>query len=259
MPTIPLTEPMSARYIYINPETNQVHLLVPIVQGQEISTDNTCKSTAALSEFESSAHGELNSYKSALEFDLHLLGDSSLQKESKEEESSILKACKEARLTQISAYIEALPSMKGKYSAAIASMMQAPSNLYSIQLRPHDQDPQSKVVNPIFSIERTNDAGGNPKSALYNAMYAAYPNIKPAPLDPKSMLDAAVLSALPGASISFTTIQAEMTTQCKKLFNIPVDFTQDSKNSTVSQTSIDTLMGFSPAAPATTQDYIDAL
>ena len=259
MPTIPLTEPMSARYIYINPETNQVHLLVPIVQGQEISTDNTCKSTAALSEFESSAHGELNSYKSALEFDLQLLGDSSLQKESKEEESSTLKGCKEARLTQINAYIKALPSMQNKYSAAIASTMNSQSNLYSIQLRPHDQDPQSKVVNPIFSIERTNDAGGNPKSALYNAMYAAYPHITPAPLDPKSTLDAAVLKALPGASIPFAAIQAEMTTQCNRLFNIPVDFTQDSKNSTVSQTSIDTLMGFSPAAPATTQDYIDAL
>ena len=73
-------------------------------------------------------------------------------------------------------------------------------------------------------------------------MYAAYPHITPAPLDPKSTLDAAVLKALPGASIPFAAIQAEMTTQCNRLFNIPVDFTQDSKNSTVSQTSIDTLI-----------------
>ena len=36
---IPFEEPLSPRYIYINPETNQVHLLVPLVQGQEISTD----------------------------------------------------------------------------------------------------------------------------------------------------------------------------------------------------------------------------
>ncbi len=259
MPTIPLTEPMSARYIYINPETNQVHLLVPIVQGQEISTDNTCKSTEALKDFEKSVLNELNKYKSAVEFDLQLLEASSLQKESKEEDSPTLKACKEARLTQINAYTKALPSMQNKYSAAIASMMSVPSNLYSIQLRPHDQDTYSRVINPVFSIERSNDAQGNPKSALYNAIYATYPNITPALLDPKSTLDAAVLKALAGASISFAAIQTEMTTQCNRLFNIPVDFTRDIKNNPVSQASIDTLMGFSNVAPATTQDYIDAL
>nr|MBN5936004.1 hypothetical protein [Legionella anisa] len=40
---IVLREPVSPRYIYINPETHQIHLMVPIVGGQEISTDNTCK------------------------------------------------------------------------------------------------------------------------------------------------------------------------------------------------------------------------
>ena len=63
---IPFAEPMSPRYIYINPETNQVHLLVPLVQGQGISTDNTCKSTAALTEFKNAAFNELNTYKSGL-------------------------------------------------------------------------------------------------------------------------------------------------------------------------------------------------
>ncbi len=33
---IPFTEPTAPRYIYINPETNRVHLLVPVVGGQEI-------------------------------------------------------------------------------------------------------------------------------------------------------------------------------------------------------------------------------
>lgn len=48
---IPLTEPTAPRYITINQETNQVHLMVPVVSGQEISTDNTCKATVALREF----------------------------------------------------------------------------------------------------------------------------------------------------------------------------------------------------------------
>lgn len=47
----PFIEPLSPRYIHINPETNQVHLLVPVVGGQEISTDNTCKATVALRDF----------------------------------------------------------------------------------------------------------------------------------------------------------------------------------------------------------------
>ncbi len=44
---ISFTEPVSPRYIHINPVTNRVHLMVPVVGGQEISTDNICKATVA--------------------------------------------------------------------------------------------------------------------------------------------------------------------------------------------------------------------
>ena len=247
---IPFAEPMSPRYIYINPETNQVHLLVPLVQGQEISTDNTCKSTVALTEFKNAALNELNPYKSALEFDLELLGD----------DDSPLKALKEARLTQINAYINAMTPMQEKYSSAITSQMsKTSSNLYSIQLRPLIQDPQSIVVNPVFSIERTNDVNMTPKSVLFNTMYEAYPQLTIAQLDPKSQLEAAVLSALPGLATNFTQIQAEMTTQCQRLFGLDVDFTKIGHSTPVSKAYIDAMMGFSPEPPATTQDYIDAL
>ena len=30
---IKMREPVTARYIYVNPETNQVHLLMPVVGG----------------------------------------------------------------------------------------------------------------------------------------------------------------------------------------------------------------------------------
>ena len=62
---IPFAEPTAPRYIYVDPETNQVHLLVPIVGGQDISTDNTCKSTVAMDAFfqEDGALRELNAYK----------------------------------------------------------------------------------------------------------------------------------------------------------------------------------------------------
>ena len=74
---IPLQEPLSPRYIYINPETNQVHLFVPLVQGQEISTDNTCQSTKALGEFKDTVFKELSTYKTALEYDLRFLENGS--------------------------------------------------------------------------------------------------------------------------------------------------------------------------------------
>ena len=58
MMRLPLTEPIFPRYIYINPATNIVHLMVPIIGGQEISTDNTCKATAVLKEF-FDGHGQV--------------------------------------------------------------------------------------------------------------------------------------------------------------------------------------------------------
>src|SRR3990167_5625651 len=159
---MPFTEPAAPRYIYINPETNQVHLLVPVVGGQEISTDNTCKSTMSIDQFfkDGAALKELNVYKSALEFDLQLIEDDHSQK-----------ALKQARLNQINTYIAAIPAMQDKYLAKITSLLQTPSNLYSMQLRPSIQDPDSHVINPIFSLKRdVNNETGEASSALYNSL-----------------------------------------------------------------------------------------
>ena len=247
---IPLKEPLSPRYIYINPENNQVHLLVPVVQGQEISTDNTCKSTKALDEFKEAVINELCTYKAALEYDLQFLEDGSSQK-----------ALKAARLTQINAYINAAPNMSEKYLKAFTDMMSDnASNLYSIQLRPNKPDNYSKVVHPVFNIKRTIDATGTPESALYNAMHEAYPNITILALDAKSRLDAAVLSALPNVSVPFAPIQAEMTAQCKRLFGLNVNFTETDDGKLVNQAVIEELLGYEPgSAPLTTQDYMDGL
>ena len=42
---IPLTEPTAPRYIYINPLTNRVHLMLPVVSGTGIGLDNPKKSS----------------------------------------------------------------------------------------------------------------------------------------------------------------------------------------------------------------------
>lgn len=97
------SEPTAPRYIHINPESNYIHLMVPIVSGQEIGTDNTCKSTVALDNFfkkDGGALDELNAYKDALIWDIQLL-----------EKRDTQRVAKESRLAQIEAYIEAVPTM----------------------------------------------------------------------------------------------------------------------------------------------------
>ena len=121
--------------------------MVPVVGGQEISTDNTCKATVALREFfEGGALRELNAYKEALTFDIGLL-----------EAGHAEQMGKEARLAQIEAYIEAVSAMHMSFGDAMTASLRRPSNLYGIQLRPRAQDSQSRVVNPVFNVDRTNN------------------------------------------------------------------------------------------------------
>ena len=250
---IRLTEPTAPRYIYINPETNQVHLLVPVVGGQTISTDNTCRTTMASDEFfNGAALRELNAYKAALEFDLQLLSNDNVE----------LSTSKQQRLEQINAYIAAIPAMQtigGGYSDAITTLKQIPSNLYSIKLRPREQDSFSHIVNPRFTINRTNDATGKPLSAVYNALHTAFPNAAIAPLNPRQRLETAVMAELVAQPVNVETTQRVLTEQCHRLFGLTVDFTHDNRGALVNQASLDTLMGFTPDNPATTDDYMAAL
>ncbi|MGX6643226.1 hypothetical protein [Legionella pneumophila] len=243
---IPFIEPVSPRYIHINPKSNKVHLLVPVVGGQEISTDNTCKATVALRDFfDGGALRELTAYKDALAFDIALV-----------EEDNPQRIAKEARLAQIEGYIEAVQAMRQSYGDAVNAFMSKPSNLYSIQLRPRNQDSQSRVVHPAFNVERKNDGQGNPLSSLYKAMYKAFPGIKIAEPDPRTKLTSTVLRVLP-QSPSFEEIQRVLNAQCISLFGTSVDFTMKADSTPVTKIGIDTSMGF--GTDATPEDYIDAL
>ena len=247
---IPLSEPTSPRYLYINPANNLVHLLVPVVGGQEISTDNTCKSTASLKEFceSGAALRELNAYKSALEFDLQFL-----------DKHHEFRKPKKERLNQIKEYIKAMPA---QYSKAITALMQLPSNLYSIQLRPRAQDPYSLVINPIFNINRENDNQGNPESALFNSMYKVYPVTTISKPDTRTQLNQAVLTALgatPEQSVDFEQTRDTLTEQCKNLFGIDIDFTKDKSGNAINPSYIAAIIGVEEDEIATAQDYINNL
>ncbi|MDR3503912.1 MAG: hypothetical protein P4L79_15170 [Legionella sp.] len=246
MPTIPFTEPVSPRYIHINAVTNRVHLLVPVVGGQDISTDNTCKATVALREFfDGGALRELAVYKNALVLDIGLLEAGNAQRVAKEE-----------RLAQIEAYMEAIPAMRLTYGEAMTAFLARPSNLYSIQLRPRAQDSQSRVVNPAFTIERRNTAAGVPLSPLYSAMHSTFPAVAIVVPAPRTTLTAAVLGSLP-ASASFADIQRVLGEQSLALFGLTIDFTQRTDGTLATKEIIDALMGF--GEDATRDDYIEAL
>ncbi len=244
---IPLNEPSNFRYIYINPETNRVHLLVPFIAGLDVSTDNTCKADLELKAFfEGGAFNELESYKSTLEFHLSLLKESDAHYRTKKE-----------RLNQINTYLEAVVSMRDSYQAIVTSFLSKPSNLYSIQLRPRVQDPMSRVVNPVFTINRKNDSRGMPLSPLYNKMHEVFPKIELGKPDLKRELIQKVLDALP-SDASFETIQNELAAQ----YGVPNDFFKKRTDAhrqeqAVDKSYVDNLMGFDE--DTTSSEYINAL
>jgi len=246
---IPLNEPSNFRYIYINPETNRVHLLLPFIAGLDVSTDNTCKSDVELRAFfEGGAFKELESYKSTLEFHLSLLKESDEHYPTKKE-----------RLTQINTYLETVVSMRANYQAIVESFLSKPSNLYSIQLRPRAQDPMSRVVNPVFTINRENDFLGAPLSPLYNKMHEVFPVLVLGKPDPRTDLISNVLIILP-PDATFDDIKQVLKAQCAEQFKIDIDvesWINNGNKLSITKENVDALMGFGD--DASSNDYIDAL
>lgn len=245
--SISFKEPVTARYIYINQETNLVHLIVPIVGGDEISTDNTCKANLAIREFFTggAAHRALHAYKAALEYDISLL-----------KLGNKMRILKEERLNQINLYIESLPRMQKNYKSKLDKIKKKHSNLYEVQLKPLNQDPASKVVSPTFSVRRNNDSTGKPKSLLCREFYKEFPKLAIPIPDPKTKLKKLVLDSLP-YNPDLATIQRVLSEKCSELFNLSIDFTRNG-NFIINKESLDELMGFN-LSPATPIDYIEAL
>jgi SidC N-terminal domain len=241
--SIPLTESNHFRYIRINPDTNRVHLLVPFIAGIDVSTDNTCKADMELKAFfESGAFNELESYKTLLEFHLSLL-----------EEGDALYRAKKDRLEQINRYIEEVVGMRNRYRSIVDNFLRKPSNLYSIQLRPRNQDPMSRVINPVFTINRGNDRRGLPLSPLYNKIHEVFPTVVLGKADPREVLIQKVLDALP-PSASFETIQDVLAAQ----YGVTDDFFKKrADGNPIDKKFIDNLMGFD--ADATSREYIETL
>ncbi|KGP63059.1 hypothetical protein EP47_09000 [Legionella norrlandica] len=275
---LPLKERIAPRYLYVNPKTNMVHLLMPIMSGTEIGLDNTCKSVYSLQEFfgllgankQSTALGMLEDYKDALAFDLKYCPDS------KEKE---LKA---ARLLQINTYLSLLKSIQNEkgiteslkkvfptYPAPLESLMQAKeANLYSVILRPKEQDVQLRTtaITPVFSANHDCLVHGLivlKDSLLGNTLLDSYKDLAFTPKS-KEQLIARVLSKFSGSPVDFEQIRAKLTQEIHDYLGIEVTLSQTqgtryAPSVPMTQSYLDEQLAIDADNLATHLDYINAL
>lgn len=243
-----IIEPRAPRYIRVNPEDNRIHVFVPIVGGDRIGTDNTCKSTEAIKSFFRNILRELEDYKAALEFELSTVN---IVNNIKREE-------KNSRLVQIDQYIQAMRAMKEKseieqltlpaypvYPESLVKLMIKRDNLLSVSLRPTVMDSLLRFVNPVFSITR------NEHSLFYQILQREFSKV--CVLDSRAKLISAVVNTNPQ---SFEEIQKILKEKTFELFKVDTDFTIDKQGHPVTQEGIDAIIGDDTL---TTIDYVDAL
>jgi len=157
---IPFLEPVAPRYIYVNPETNQVHLMVPIASGDSIGNDNTCKTVLALKEFfgeagDAGALFELQNYKGALETDISQIpGESEIKQQKQDRLDQIAQYINILMVVQYTPEIERLHTTFPEYPQAVKTLFKERSNLYSMVLRPTSADPYLRTPDPVFSVQR---------------------------------------------------------------------------------------------------------
>lgn len=160
---IPLSEPKSADYIHIDSE-NKVHLLLPIVGGDTIGLDNTCKTVMEMQTFfhgkegKPSALNVLNDYASKLEKDITFLKGT--------EAFSKLLAEKEQRLKQITGYTKILEYLQKNtqfidenaeypiFPEVIHKFFEKKTNCLTVHLSPKEADFLVRTKDPVFSLNR---------------------------------------------------------------------------------------------------------
>ena len=233
---IKFKEPVAPRYIHIDPVDNKVHLLTPVIGGQEIGTDNTCKSAIALQTFfgknrdvsdKNSALNVLKDYQIALEHDIALIM-----------EESELKQRKQDRLNQIKQYIAALNRVQDseqmsrlryvypEYPQPFITLMKGNgSNLYSMVLRPEKPDQLLRSENRVFIVDPDSDQG-----ELFKTLQGAYTSINWGTLKtPKKLLEETVIALLP-EDASLEAVQEALHSKALTLFEkeIDIDFKHSS-------------------------------
>ncbi|HBD7271282.1 TPA: protein SdcA, partial [Legionella pneumophila] len=174
---IKFKEPERCDYLYID-ENNKVHILLPIVGGDEIGLDNTCQTAVELITFfygsahsgvtKYSAEHQLSEYKRQLEEDIKAIN--SQKKISPHAYDDLLKE-KIERLQQIEKYIELIQVLKKQYDekndirqlrtggipqlpSGVKEIIKSSENAFAVRLSPYDNDKFTRFDNPLFNVKR---------------------------------------------------------------------------------------------------------
>lgn len=186
--------------------------------------------------------------------------------------------CSDSRqLNQIDEYIKLIEKIQNNehlntlsvqfpaYPAPLQTLMrEKDSNLYSMVLRPREQDLYLRSVNPVFSVNHNGmDARGNVTthpSVFYQALHDVYQGMTLTPTDARFRLTAAVIASPAGQAIHFEGIQHALSQKAQELFSVEADFTKTNEGADITQAFIDKEMGFVDSDnPTTTEEYVDAL
>ncbi|KTD63765.1 SidC protein [Legionella santicrucis] len=170
-------EPDACNYVYVDSQ-NKVHLMMPIVGGDGVGTDNTCETGLELRCFfhgffeegiqRKSAIEELTYYKKQLEEDILAID---MQKELSPLAYKDLQNEKKHRLTQIEEYIKLVEIIKQKYDndgkigglnkkfapelpSGVCKVIENSKNAFAVRLSPDDPDSFTRFDKPLFSLKR---------------------------------------------------------------------------------------------------------
>ena len=164
-------EPETCDYIFVD-ENNKVHLMLPLVGGDGVAIDNTCKTVMELRSFfhgVPSALDRLNEYRKSLEKDIDYINKVQKMKSGLAHQDTLKE--KTERLEQIKEYIELIQELKLKYDdkkeignlpyqsfpsypAAIQELLKSAQNAFAVRLAPHTTDPYTRFNNPLFNLKR---------------------------------------------------------------------------------------------------------
>ncbi|HFD2239689.1 TPA: protein SdcA, partial [Legionella pneumophila] len=219
---IKFKEPERCDYLYVD-ENNKVHILLPIVGGDEIGLDNTCQTAVELiTFFYGSAHGgetkysaehQLSEYKRQLEEDIKAIN--SQKKISPHAYDDLLKEKKE-RLQQIEKYIELIQVLKKQYDeqndikqlrtggipqlpSGVKEIIKSSENAFAVRLSPYDNDKFTRFDAPLFNVKRNISKYDTPSRQApipiyeglgYRLRSTLFPEDKtPTPINKKSLRD----------------------------------------------------------------------
>lgn len=170
-------EPDRCDYLYVD-DQNRVHLLIPLVGGEGIATDNTCKTAMELksffygSYFKSSATKVLVDYQTKLKEDINAI---EAQRYVSPLAYKELLQTKKKRLEQIENYIQLIQVIKKDFDkdkeihqlqteifpnlpTAISELIKDSQNAFVIRLAPDQTDSYTRLDNPLFELKRNRSA-----------------------------------------------------------------------------------------------------